>query len=169
MSAASRGVPYRIALVCLGNICRSPTAHVILEQRLGEAGLADAVEVSSAGTGGWHQGEPMDPRSAVALRDAGYDPSGHRASTFTTDWFADHDLLLAMDASNHADMVALAPTVEQQAQVRMFRDFDPEATPGDDEVPDPWHGGPEGFRQVLAMIERTTDGLVAALPDLIDR
>ncbi len=161
--------PFRIALVCLGNICRSPTAHVILEDRLERAGLSDDVAVASAGTGGWHRGEPMDPRSAVALRDAGYDPSRHRARTFTADWFAEHDLLLAMDASNHADMVALTPTVAQQAQVRMFREFDPEADgDGTDlEVPDPWHGGPDGFVQVLAMIERTTDGLVAALPDLI--
>lgn len=164
--------PYRVALVCLGNICRSPTAHVILEDRLERAGLADDVVVSSAGTGGWHKGEPMDPRSAVALRKAGYDPSRHRARTFTADWFAEHDLLLAMDASNHADMIDLAPTVAQQGQVRMFREFDPEvaedaAAAGIPEVPDPWHGGPEGFAQVLTMIERTTDGLVAALPDLI--
>ncbi len=159
---------YRIAVVCLGNICRSPTAHVVLEQRLEQAGLAGRVEVASAGTGGWHAGEPMDPRAAVALRDAGYDPTRHRARTFTADWFAEHDLLLAMDASNHADMVDLAPTVQQQAQVRLFREFDPEATADDDQVPDPWYGGPDGFRHVLTMIERTVDGLVQRLPDLID-
>ena len=158
---------YRIALVCLGNICRSPTAHVVLEQRLEQAGLADQVEVASAGTGGWHTGEPMDPRAAVALRDAGYDPTRHRARTFTADWFTEHDLLLAMDASNHADMVDLAPTVEQQSQVRMFREFDPDAAADDDQVPDPWYGGPDGFRHVLTMIERTVDGLVERLPDLI--
>lgn len=149
----------KIALVCLGNICRSPTAHVVLEQRLTEAGLDDQVEVVSSGTGGWHEGEPMDPRSADVLRDAGYDPSRHRARTFTRDWFAENDLLLAMDHANRADMRGLAPTVEQEADVRMFREFDPEAT-GDDEVPDPWYGGAEGFRNVLAMIERTCDGLV---------
>lgn len=158
---------FRIALVCLGNICRSPTAHVILQGRLEQAGLSETVEVASAGTGGWHRGEPMDPRSAVALRDAGYDPSRHRARTFTADWFAEHDLLLAMDASNYADMIALAPSVAQAEQVRMFRAFDPESDSEESEVPDPWHGGPDGFGQVLTMIERTTDGLVAALPDLI--
>jgi len=152
---------YRIALVCLGNICRSPTAHVVLEQRLAESGLDDRVEVVSSGTGGWHEGDPMDPRSAEVLRAAGYDPSRHRARTFTRDWFAENDLLLAMDHANRADMRALAPTVEQEADVRMFREFDPEAT--DDEVPDPWYGGPEGFRSVLAMIERTCDGLVEHL------
>lgn len=158
---------YRIALVCLGNICRSPIAHVVLEDRLVRAGLDDRVEVSSSGTGGWHVGEPMDRRAAAVLRDADYDPSRHRARTFSTDWFAEHDLLLAMDHSNLADMVDQAPTVAQQAQVRMFREFDPLATEGDDEVPDPWYGGADGFRDVLAMIERTTDALVEQLPGLM--
>jgi protein-tyrosine phosphatase len=158
---------YRIALVCLGNICRSPIAHVVLDDRLVRAGLDDRVEVVSSGTGGWHQGEPMDRRAAVVLRNAGYDPSRHRARTFSTDWYAENDLILAMDHSNRADVIDLAPTVEQQAQVRMFREFDSEASEGDDEVPDPWYGGSEGFRDVLAMIERTTDELVAQLPRLM--
>ncbi|MEJ7634926.1 low molecular weight protein-tyrosine-phosphatase [Aeromicrobium sp.] len=157
---------YRIAVVCLGNICRSPMAHVVLEDRLEKAGLDDSVEVVSSGTGGWHAGEPMDSRAAAVLRDAGYDPSRHRARTFSTDWYAENDLLLAMDHSNRADMSDQAPSVDRQTQVRMFREFDPEATDGDDEVPDPWYGGDEGFRHVLAMIERTTDELVARLPGL---
>ena len=160
---------YRIALVCLGNICRSPIAHVVLESRLADAGLDDRVEVVSSGTGGWHEGEPMDRRAAAVLRDAGYDPSRHRARTFSTDWYAENDLLLAMDHSNRADMIDQSPTVEQQAQVRMFRAFDPEASEGDDEVPDPWYGGDDGFRHVLAMIERTTDRLVEQLPGLMTR
>ncbi|MET0766549.1 MAG: low molecular weight protein-tyrosine-phosphatase, partial [Aeromicrobium sp.] len=131
---------YRVALVCLGNICRSPIAHVVLEDRLAKAGLDDRVEVVSSGTGGWHEGEPMDPRAAAVLRDAGYDPSRHRARTFSIDWYAENDLLLAMDHSNRTDMTALSPTVAQQSQVRMFRAFDPDATEGDDEVPDPWYG-----------------------------
>ncbi|MCW2788153.1 MAG: protein-tyrosine-phosphatase [Aeromicrobium sp.] len=159
---------YRVALVCLGNICRSPIAHVVLEDRLAKAGLDDRVEVVSSGTGGWHEGEPMDPRAAAVLRDAGYDPSRHRARTFSIDWYAENDLLLAMDHSNRTDMTALSPTVAQQSQVRMFRAFDPDATEGDDEVPDPWYGGDSGFRHVLAMIERTTDGLVERLPDLME-
>lgn len=159
---------YRVALVCLGNICRSPMAHVVLEDRLARAGLDDRVEVVSSGTGGWHEGEPMDPRAASVLSDAGYDPTRHRARTFTTDWYAEHDLLLAMDHSNRADMLDQAPTVGQQAQVRLFREFDPEASENDDEVPDPWYGGDDGFRQVLAMIERTTDELVTQLPDLVE-
>jgi len=73
-----------------------------------------------------------------------------------------------MDHSNRADMVDQSPTVEQQARVRLFREFDPEASDGDDEVPDPWYGGSDGFRDVLAMIERTTDELVDQLPRLIE-
>ena len=155
--------PYRVAVVCLGNICRSPMAHVVLEDRIAAAGLDDRVVVASAGTGGWHRGEPMDPRAARTLADAGLDPSRHRARTFDRDWYAEHDLLLAMDATNHADMTELAPTVEAQDRVRMFRSFDPEAGEGDDEVPDPWFGGDEGFVDVLATIERTADALVARL------
>jgi protein-tyrosine phosphatase len=159
--------PYRVAVVCLGNICRSPMAHVVLESRLEQAGLAEEVEVASAGTGGWHEGEPMDPRAASTLQAAGYDPTRHRARTFGTDWYAEHDLLLAMDHSNHADMAEVSPGVDTQGRLRMFRSFDPDATPdADDEVPDPWYGGEEGFRQVLAMVERTADGLVADLPRL---
>lgn len=159
--------PYRVALVCLGNICRSPMAHVVLEDRLAKAGLGDRVEVASSGTGDWHAGEPMDPRAAAVLRQAGYDPTRHRARTFSTDWFAEHDLLLAMDHTNYADMTEQSPTVAAQGKVRMFREFDPEATEGDDEVPDPWYSGGDGFAPVLAMIERTTDRLVERLPDLI--
>ncbi|MCW2831411.1 MAG: protein-tyrosine-phosphatase [Aeromicrobium sp.] len=159
---------YRVALVCLGNICRSPMAHVVLESKLADAGLDDRVEVASSGTGGWHEGEPMDRRAAAVLRAAGYDPSRHRARTFTTDWYAEHDLLLAMDHSNRADMLDQAPTVAQQSQVRLFRSFDPEASETDDEVPDPWYGDGDGFRHVLTMIERTTDVLVERLPSLLE-
>lgn len=157
---------YTIAMVCLGNICRSPIAHVVLESKLVEAGLDDRIAVVSSGTGGWHEGNPMDTRAAAVLTRAGYDPSRHRARTFTTDWYAENDLLLAMDHSNQADMLELAPTVAQQGQVRLFRDFDPLATEDDNEVPDPYYGGAEGFDHVLAMIERTVDQLVDQLPAL---
>ncbi len=158
--------PLRLEVTCLGNICRSPMAHVVLEQRLADAGLGDDVVVTSSGTGGWHEGEAMDERAAAALRDAGYDPSRHRARTFTRDTYAETDLMLAMDASNLADMTDLAPTVADAGRVRMFRSFDPEATEGDDEVDDPWYGGPEGFQRVLAVVERTSDAIVAAVPRL---
>jgi protein-tyrosine phosphatase len=157
---------YRIAVVCLGNICRSPMAHVVLQSRLEAAGLSDRVEVASAGTGAWHTGESMDPRAAAVLGEAGYDASHHAAQKFTADWYAGNDLLLAMDASNHADMAELAPGAADLARLRMFREFDPEATETDNEVPDPWYGGDRGFREVLRMVERTADNLVKRLPEL---
>ncbi len=154
--------PYRVAVVCLGNICRSPMADVVLSARLAEAGLDGAVEVVSSGTGGWHVGSPMDARAAAALTARGYDASRHRARQFDAGWFDECDLVLAMDHSNHADLTGLGGAADP-GRVRMFRDFDPLATHTDREVPDPYFGGEDGFATVLAMVERTADGLVAAL------
>ncbi len=153
---------YRVAVVCLGNICRSPMADVVLNDRLAQAGLSDAVEVVSSGTGDWHVGHPMDRRAAAALTARGYDASRHRAQQFDPGWFDDCDLILAMDGGNHADLTELAGP-EQAARLRMFRDFDPLADGGDRDVPDPYYGGDDGFDTVLAMVERTADALVAAL------
>ncbi|GAA1744578.1 low molecular weight protein-tyrosine-phosphatase [Aeromicrobium alkaliterrae] len=155
--------PYRVTLVCLGNICRSPMAHVVLEEKLTEAGLGDRVVVTSSGTGGWHTGDPMDSRAAATLSEAGYDPSHHVARKFTIDEYAENDLILVMDHSNEADVLELAPTVEEQQKVRMFRSFDPESSPEDREVPDPWFGDEGGFTRVLAMVERTSDALTEHL------
>src|SRR5699024_12415285 len=102
--------PYRIEIVCLGNICRSPMAHVVLDDRLSRAGLADRVHVSSSGTGGWHTGDPLDPRAADVLAKDGYDPSRHRARKFTVDAYAQTEPQLAMDHSHRAGIVAQAPT-----------------------------------------------------------
>ncbi len=138
-------------------------AHVILEHKLAEAGLDDRVTVTSSGTGSWHIGEAMDSRAAAVLSTAGYDPSRHAARRFSIDWYAENDLILAMDASNHSDIAEQAPDVESLKKVRMFRDYDPEAAEHDNEVPDPWFGGPEGFDTVLEMVERTADALVEDL------
>lgn len=154
--------PYRIAVVCLGNICRSPMGEVVLSEKLARAGLDRRVEVSSAGTGGWHVGEPMDRRAAAALAASGYDGSRHRAAQFETHWYDEHDLVLAMDSSNHADLHDLAEEIEP-GRLRLFRDFDPRATELDRDVPDPYFGGDDGFAHVLATVERTADAIVAAL------
>jgi len=151
---------YSISLVCLGNICRSPTAHVVLEQRLAAAGLDDRVTVRSSGTGDWHVGRPMDTRAAATLEHAGYDASRHRAQQYDDSWAAADDLVLAMDHDNLADLGG------RTDRVALFRDFDPEG-PGED-VPDPYYGGADGFREVLTMVERTADtlvGLLASTPD----
>ncbi len=152
----------RVALVCLGNICRSPMADVILQQHVADAGLDD-VQVSSSGTGDWHVGEPMDDRAAATLTTAGYDPMRHRARTFTAAWFDEQDLILTMDAANHADVLALARSDDDRAKVRMYRSFDPEADHAGAEVPDPWYGGPDGFDEVLRIVERTTRAIVTYL------
>jgi protein-tyrosine phosphatase len=159
----------QIAIVCLGNICRSPMAQVVVEKRLAEAGLDDRVTVVSAGTGGWHTGEPMDRRAAAELAKAGYDPSRHIARRFTTDWYAENDLILVMDANNHADVIELAPDVASSQKLQMFRVYDPDASESDNEVPDPWFGGSEGFQEVLTMVERTADALVKDLAERLSR
>ena len=155
---------YRVGVVCLGNICRSPMAEVVLTERLAELGLDDRVVVDSCGLGGWHAGNPMDRRAASSLAAAGYDASQHRARQITAGWVDPahptdgHDLLLAMD-STHLD--ELLDSGADPARVRMFRDFDP-IDPGAD-VPDPYYGGDDGFEEVLAMIERSSETLAALL------
>jgi protein-tyrosine phosphatase len=150
---------YRIELVCLGNICRSPMADVVLEARLADAGLGDRVSVASSGTGDWHVGHPMDRRAAATLTAAGYDATRHRARQYDgASGAADRaDLVLAMDAQNLADVGG------ESERVRRFRSFDPVDPDGD--VPDPYYGGDPGFEEVLAMVERTASVIVAQLAD----
>ena len=150
---------YAVALVCLGNICRSPMAHVVLEDRLETAGLGDRVVVHSSGTGDWHVGRPMDRRAAATLTAAGYDPSRHRARQYDPSWAQELDLVLAMDAANLADLGG------RSERVWLFRDLDP-GEPGA-EVPDPYYGGSDGFDEVLAIVERTSEHLVAELAELL--
>ncbi len=144
-------------------------ADVVLAQRVDDVGLAGRVTVASCGTGDWHVGGPMDERAAATLRANDYDPSGHRAQQFGASWLADHDLVLAMDAANLADLrrVATASGADVEPdRVRLFGDFDP-VEPGG-EVPDPYYGGAQGFEEVLAMVERTCAVLVSALQQLPD-
>ncbi len=154
---------YHVAVVCLGNICRSPMAQVVLTERVADAGLDDRVTITSAGTGDWHVGDPMDHRAAATLTRAGYDATRHRARQWAERDPA--DLVLAMDAQNHADITDLEDLPEGSAgtagRVRLFRDFDP-VDPGSD-VPDPYYGGHSGFEEVLAMVERTARSLVQTL------
>jgi protein-tyrosine phosphatase len=136
-------------------------AEVILSAKLADAGLGDAVSVHSSGTGDWHIGEPMDQRAAVTLTEQGYDATRHRARQIAHHTLTDTDLILVMDRSNLRDVRALAPDGVEPERVMLFRTFDPLADEPD--VPDPWYGGPDGFGEVLAIVERTTDVLVDAL------
>lgn len=160
------GSPYRIGFVCLGNICRSPMAAVVLGHLVNRAGLAGRVEVSSCGTGDWHVGGTMDHRAAAQLLAQGYDPSRHRAQQFDASWL-ERDLLLAMDASNLADITGVG---ERDGRVRLFRSFDPlvptDAPTEDLDVPDPYYGGDEGFAEVFAMVERTCRAILHELETL---
>ena len=155
---------YAVALVCLGNICRSPMADVVLSARVAAAGLADRVTVESCGTGDWHVGGTMDHRAAATLTSAGYDATRHRAQQLDDSWAGRFDVLLAMDASNLDDLRSVLPLDGDGpagGRAMLFRAFDPVDTGG--EVPDPYYGGDHGFEEVLAMVERTTEVIVAAL------
>jgi protein-tyrosine phosphatase len=150
---------YRICFVCMGNICRSPTAEVVMRSRLADAGLADRVVVDSAGTGSWHAGKPADDRAAETLLAGGYDASGHVARQFDAAWFAERDLVVAMDNKNVQALKWMAPPGHAPKIVRL-RSFDPASRGGDLDVPDPYYGGPEGFNEVLTMVEAACDGLL---------
>lgn len=144
-----------LVFVCSGNICRSPMAELVFRSHLDDAGLSDAVRVSSAGTGPWHAGEPADKRARATLKAHGY-PTQHVASEVSDDDLG-ADLLLAAD-EEHAEF--LRSRVDDPAKVRLLRSFDPSAPEGA-EVPDPYYGGDDGFEDVLGMIERSVPGLVA--------
>jgi protein-tyrosine phosphatase len=138
-------------------------AEVVLRQTLDDRGLGDRVVVESAGTGGWHEGDPMDERALRILADRGYDGTAHRARQFTKDWFDRYDLVLAMDRDNLANLRRMAPA---GVEVRLFRSFDP-AAPPDAEVPDPYYGGREGFEEVLALVESAAEGVAKHVADEI--
>jgi protein-tyrosine phosphatase len=150
---------YRICFVCMGNICRSPIAEVVMRAKLDAAGLDDRVVVDSAGTGDWHAGGPADSRTIETLRDHGYDDGGHVARQFQADWFDEIDLVVAMDGKNLQSLRWLAPDGEADKIVRL-RSFDPASRGGDLDVPDPYYGGSDHFEEVLAMVEAACDGLL---------
>ena len=151
---------YRIAIVCLGNICRSPMAHVVLTEYLDRAGLSGQVTVDSAGTGGWHAGAPPDARAVAAARSRDVVVEG-AARQVTAEDFERFDLVLAMDRDNERELLARAPDAEARAKVRLLREFDPAAVAaGDLDVPDPYYGGPNGFDHVLDLVEAACGGLL---------
>jgi protein-tyrosine phosphatase len=148
--------PPVVLTVCLGNICRSPTAEAAIRAEAATRGVA--VEVRSAGTGGWHVGAPPDRRMTAAAAEVGLTLSGAAAQLTAEDLEA-ADLVVVMDRSNLADVRTLAARAGVDADVRLYRSFDPEAG-SDLEVPDPYYGGPDGFVEVVAMARRAARGLV---------
>jgi protein-tyrosine phosphatase len=151
----------RILFVCMGNICRSPTAEGAMRRLVSQAGLDDRVEIESAGTGGWHVGEPPDERATLAARRRGITLSG-AAQQVTPEDFRRFDLLIALDRANLRELLALAPDEEAAEKVRLLREFDPAAS-GDLDVPDPYYGGDRGFETVLDLVEAACRGLLDEL------
>lgn len=153
----------RVLFVCLGNICRSPTAEAVMAQLVAEAELEHAIELDSAGTGAWHVGSPPDERATAAAAARGIEMRG-AARQVTVEDFEQFDLLLAMDADNHRNLRELAPHAEAAAKVRMLREFDPASTSAAGlDVPDPYYGGADGFGRVLDLVEAACAGLLAEL------
>ena len=171
----NRSGSYRILAVCLGNICRSPTAEAVLRAELTVAGLTSAVDVESAGTGDWHLGMAMDQGARAELTERGYDGSRHRARQLNGSWLGRFDLILAMDRYNLADVRAMATDEETAAyRIRLLRTFDPDtpadggsADPYDGEVPDPYHGTLEDYALSFDLIRAACIGLAAQLTRLL--
>ncbi|OWT65711.1 low molecular weight protein-tyrosine-phosphatase [Candidimonas nitroreducens] len=147
----------KVLFVCMGNICRSPSAEGVFRHMVAEAGLADVVSVDSAGTHSFHIGEPPDARAQAAARKRGYDISGSTARLVTPEDFREFDLILAMDWENLSALQQQCPKVYQHKLMLLMRfanEFE-EAT-----VPDPYYGGPEGFNKVLDYLEDACQGVL---------
>jgi low molecular weight protein-tyrosine phosphatase len=149
----------RILFVCLGNICRSPTAEAVMRGLVADAGLEDEIEVQSAGTGDWHIGDPPDPRSIAAAAERGVELTGSARQVDRAD-FEGFDLLIAMDRSNRDNLIAMALDDESEAKVKLLREY------GDGEeldVPDPYYGGEKGFAEVVEIVDRSCRALLDEL------
>jgi protein-tyrosine phosphatase len=161
----------RVCFVCLGNICRSPAAEAVLRQLLDEAGLADLVEVDSAGTSRYHLGDRPDPRTLAEAARRGI-PVDHRARQLTRDELREWDLIIAMDAHNLRDLRALAAGNGHGDRLHLLRSFDPavgEAGLAPPDVPDPYYGDDAEFSEMYDLIEPACRGLVEHLQTLVVR
>jgi len=153
--------PIRIQFVCLGNICRSPLAKVVFREKVEAAGLEDHFEIASSGTSNYHVGEKADNRMRQTAERHGLSLEAHRGSQFQAEDLENYDHVFAMDKSNLNDILHLDEDDEYGPKVRLFREFDPE--PGDYQVPDPYHGGRDGFENVYDIVDRTADMLLHRL------
>ena len=150
-----------ICFVCLGNICRSPTAEGIFIHLVDEAGLQDAFFIDSAGTSGWHEGERADRRSRATAEARGV-PLPSRSRRFTSDDFERFEYVIAMDDSNLAALERMAPNADAAGRVHMLRAFDPDSPTGAN-VPDPYYGGDSGFDDVFDICDAGCRGLLRHL------
>jgi protein-tyrosine phosphatase len=158
--ARARPARARVLFVCLGNICRSPTAEGVMRTLVDREGLQDAIELDSAGTGAWHVGSPPDARATAAARARGIALEGSARRVRPED-FLDFDLLVAMDGENLRELRRLAPGEAEREKVRLLREFDPaNAGSADLDVPDPYYGATGGFEQVFDLVSAACAGLL---------
>lgn len=146
----------KVLFVCLGNICRSPTAHGVFQAMVDEHGLSDRVHIESAGTAAYHVGNPPDSRSSAFARKRGYDLTSLRARQAVESDFYEYDFILAMDESNLMNLRALEPQ-GFKGHLGLFLEF---TSMPESEVPDPYYGGDNGFEHVLDLIESASLGLL---------
>lgn len=151
--------PLRVLMVCLGNICRSPTAEAVLRTQARTAGLADLIEVDSAGTSDWHLDEPPDPRAIRAAAERLYDLAPLRARQLRPSDFEDFDHILAMDRQNLENLQEACP-LDYQHKLQLLLDY---GATGWDEVPDPYNTGREDFELVLDLVESACQDLLHVL------
>ena len=149
-----------VLFVCLGNICRSPTAEGVFRKRVADAGMSEIIRVDSAGTHAYHTGEPPDRRAILAAQKRGVDLSDIRARRIATTDFETFQFVLAMDESNLRNLRELCPA-EYSDRLRLFLDFSGRA--GERELPDPYYGGALGFERVPDLVEEAADGLLQSL------
>lgn len=157
---------YTVLFVCMGNICRSPTAHGVMRARVAQAGLADRVRIDSAGTHNYHPGEAPDARSQRHALRRGYPLADLRARQIRARDFVDADLILAMDWDNLALLEQQCPP-EYQRKLRRLTEFCRHHRV--ESVPDPYYGGEQGFEQVLDLVEDAADGLLQHLHGVLDQ
>jgi protein-tyrosine phosphatase len=167
------GAPYRVCLVCLGNICRSPMAETVLRDAVAEAGLDGQVIVDSAGTGDWHIGHQMNSGARAALGRRGYDGSAHRARQIDASWLPRRDLFLAMDSRNLADLRRMAGVGEHD-RIQLFGDVGNVGDvgglsgAGDRDIPDPYGGDAAEFGYVLDLLRGAAPVIAARLAELLE-
>ena len=153
----------RILFVCMGNICRSPTAEGVMRRLVREEGLEHEFEIDSAGTGSWHAGDSPDRRATAAAAARGIDLAGAARQVRPRD-FEHFDLLLAMDRENLRELRTFSADGDAAGKARLLREFDPMSVGAPDlDVPDPYYGGPDGFEKVLDQVEAACKGLLDAL------
>lgn len=150
----------RLLFVCMGNICRSPTAEGVFSALVQQQGLSEFIKVDSAGTHAFHISEPPDIRAQRAAQKRNVDLSSLRARKAITNDFHEFDYILAMDRSNYEDLESISPE-DLRHKLHLFLDFAPHLETRD--VPDPYYGGPSGFERVLDMIEDASSGLLEYL------